>query len=316
MRELPFCYDKENKKYVYSKPKYTFKIPDKKGEFIDVYQMDYMFNPNGNISENPHFITSFSKYNLDWEKVMRNFSNIFWKIRTEAACTGRFSMYMGSYKHHVDFDTGKVELYAVMSYKEFYKYLLPKVIPEELFKILMPFPWLYSFIKSLFETCEFYEFLAIKFSETVSYPFLREFIMDDETELVWIQIDNPTYERYRSTLDRNEDIAECENIYKYFKANKVENTKPKQYDEVFVFDTTVSNTNILETEKGNASVYAFTGMRRTTEPNQTIWQYINEKDKLYMQVVFNKVVDKVYYMPINTNDKNVRSIAFKYKKRK
>ena len=55
MRELPFCYDKENKKYVYSKPKYTFKIPDKKGEFIDVYQMDYMFNPNGNLSENPQW---------------------------------------------------------------------------------------------------------------------------------------------------------------------------------------------------------------------------------------------------------------------
>lgn len=309
MRELPFYYDKENKKYEYSKPKYIFKIPDKEGEFIDVYQMDYMFNPNGNISENPKFVTSFSKYNLNWENMMKNFSDVFWKIRTEAACTGRFSKYMGSYKYHVDFNTGKLELYAVMSYKEFYKYLLPTVLSEGLFKMLIPTPWLYYFIKSLFEKCEFYEFLNINFSEIVSYPFLKEFIIDDETGLVWIQIDNNTYNRYTY---RDEDVAIYENIYKYFKANKIGNIKPKKYDEVFKFNTTVSGKNILETENGNASVYAFTGIKTTTDPNQTIWQYIIEKYKFYMEIVFNKKVDKVYYMPVV--DTNCYSVAFKYKK--
>lgn len=336
MWELPFKYNKETKSYTYTKPKYKFIIPDKESEFLDIYLQDYGYDSKKHeIYDKDKFVTSIPVRDTPWKDYILELSNIFYHITAKI----KDPKYHSTTRVFTDFyQSFQYKTYIVMDRSQFNILLIDAGLESKFYRYWSVMTdWMHQLMVELCHNSELRDFMGI----TDKYAYhkcngdlcIEDMIYDEENEQIWYAIG--------SSVNDDDWI----NIYRYFKANECENTKPYMYDEIFSLDISVSPGNILQTLSGDASVIAFAGIGRDClaihqceyflkkcmnkmvndniyycpTPFATIqvvdWNSIITKYLWFVEQKFNKKIDKVYYMPIKTGDKNIRSIAFKYKQK-
>ena len=250
---LPFKYNEETKSYTYTKPKYKFVIPDKKGEFLDIYLEDYGYDSKKHeIYNKDKFVTSIPVRDTPWKDYILELSNMFNHINAKI----KDPKYRSTTRVFTDFYwSSAYKTYIVMDRSQFNILLIDAGLESKFYRYWSVMTdWMHQLMVELCHDSELRDFMGI----TDKYAWhkdngdlcIEDVIYDKENEQIWYAIGNSI---------NNDDWT---NVYKYFKANERENTKPHMYDEIFSLDISVSPGNILQTLSGDASVIAFVGIGR------------------------------------------------------